>query len=72
MSIASLTHNSSSYIWADTKCKPHMIIKYDRWKHQIPKILDNEDKSTVQMVEKSRVASSMPRANHVDTNHTRA
>ena len=49
-----------------------MIIEYDWWKHQVPKILDSEDNSTVQMVEKSRVASSMPCANHVDTDHTRA
>ena len=52
--------------------KPHMIIEYDWWKHQESKILDNEDTSTLQMVENSRVASRMSCANHVNTNHTRA
>jgi hypothetical protein len=49
-----------------------MIMEYDWWKHQVPKIPDNEDNSTVQMEEKSRVASNMPCANHVDTAHIRA
>ena len=43
-----------------------MITEYDWWKHQVPKILDNEDNSAVQTV----VNSGWPYTCHVPTTLT--
>lgn len=48
-----------------------MIIEYDLWKHQVPKIFDNESKFIIFMVEKSWVASRYVMCQPIDSDHTR-